>query len=192
MAVFGYGRVSTIEQTSENQRLEIQQAGYQIESDYWFADEGVSGKTAAAERPQFKALLQQIRRGETLVVSKLDRLGRDALDIGMTMRLLADKGVRVIVLQLGQVDFASHIGKAMLTMLSAVAELERGLLIERTQAGLARAKAQGRTLGRKPKTTPEQRDAIRASHTTGAAVSQLAREYGVSRASILSIVKSGL
>lgn len=188
MATFGYGRVSTLEQNSENQRLEIEQAGHRIE--YWFADEGVSGKTPAAQRPQFKAMLQQIRRGETLVVSKLDRLGRDALDIGLTMRQLEEKGVRVIVLQLGQVDFTSHMGKAMLTMLSAVAELERGLLIERTQAGLARAKAQGKTLGRKPKTSPEERKAIRVSHTAGAAVSQLAREYKVSRASILSIVKS--
>lgn len=76
MATFGYGRVSTKEQTTENQRREIQTAGYQVE--YWFADEGVSGKVSALQRPQFAKMLTQIRDGETLVVTKLDRLGRDA------------------------------------------------------------------------------------------------------------------
>jgi hypothetical protein len=76
MATFAYGRVSTKDQTSDNQRLEIERAGFKV--DYWFADEGVSGKTHASLRPQFKALLSQIRDGEILVVSKLDRLGRTA------------------------------------------------------------------------------------------------------------------
>lgn len=188
MAVFGYGRVSTVEQTAENQRQEIEQSGHRV--DYWFADEGVSGKTSAALRPKFNEMLQQIRRGETLIVAKLDRLGRDALDVGMTMRKLAERDIRVIVLQLGQLDLTSPAGKAMLTMLSAVAELERDLLIERTQAGLERAKAQGKKLGRRPKTSESQRAAIRSHHAAGAAVSQLAREFGISRASVLSIVKA--
>jgi hypothetical protein len=80
VATFAYGRVSTKEQSTENQRFEIQQAGYQV--DYWFSDEGVSGKVMAQQRPQFARLLGQIRDGETLVVSKLDRLGRDAHDVG--------------------------------------------------------------------------------------------------------------
>ena len=79
MAIFAYGRVSTKDQTSDNQRLEIERAGFKV--DYWFADEGVSGKTHASLRPQFKALLSQIRDGEILVVAKLDRLGRDAQDV---------------------------------------------------------------------------------------------------------------
>ncbi len=78
----------------------------------------------------------------------------------------------------------------MLTMLSAVAEMERDLLIERTQAGLTRAKAEGKTLGRIPKTTPEQREAIKASYAAGETVSALARLYSVSRATILSITTS--
>ena len=82
MAIFGYGRVSTREQTTENQRQEIERAGYQVA--YWFADEGVSGKVSASQRPKFAKLLGQIRDGETLVVSKLDRLGRDAQDVGAT------------------------------------------------------------------------------------------------------------
>jgi DNA invertase Pin-like site-specific DNA recombinase len=89
VAIFVYGRVSTKEQSTENQRLEIVAAGYAV--DYWFADEGVSGKVMAQQRPQFAKLLTQIRNGKTLVVSKLDRLGRDAHDVGGTIELLASR-----------------------------------------------------------------------------------------------------
>lgn len=187
MATFGYGRVSTKEQTTENQRLEIEQAGHQV--DYWFADEGVSGKMAAGQRPQFAKMLQQIRNGETLVVTKLDRLGRDAIDVGATIRALGERQIKVVVLQLGNLDLTSAAGKLMLTMLSAVAEMERDLLVERTQAGLARAKAEGKTLGRPSKTSEEQRAQIRADYASGVSVSELARRFAVSRASILSVVK---
>jgi putative DNA-invertase from lambdoid prophage Rac len=185
VATFAYARCSTAEQTTENQRLEIEAAGYTI--DYWFADT-VSGKTSASERPQFQTMLSQIRNGETLIVSKLDRIGRDAQDVGATIKLLASRSIHVIVLQLGTLDLTSAAGKMMLTMLSAVAEMERDLLVERTQAGLARAKAEGKTLGRIPKTTPAQREAIKASYALGETVSALARQYAISRASILNIV----
>lgn len=189
MATFAYGRVSTKDQTTENQRLEIQQAGYQV--DYWFADEGVSGKVSASQRPQFAKLLGQIRNGETLVVSKLDRLGRDAQDVGATIKALAARKIEVIVLQLGKLDLTSPAGKMMLTMLAAVAEMERDLLVERTQAGLARAKDEGKTLGRRPKTTPEQRAAMIEGYGKGESVSALARLYSISRASVLAVVKPG-
>jgi DNA invertase Pin-like site-specific DNA recombinase len=99
----------------------------------------------------------------------------------------------VIVLQLGTLDLTSAAGKMMLTMLAAVAEMERDLLVERTQAGLARAKAEGKTLGRTPKTTPEQREAMKVEDANGSGetVSALARKYSISRASVLSIVNAG-
>lgn len=187
MEIFGYGRVSTGQQTTENQRLELDQAGYHIEPDYWYADEGVSGKIAASQRPAFKRMLGQIRKGESLVVSKLDRLGRDAIDVLQTVRLLGERGIKVIVLQLGDTDLASAAGKLLLSMLAAVAEMERDLLVERTQAGLARAKAEGKTLGRPLKTTPEQRIEIRLKLGQGESVSALARVYSVSRANIIGI-----
>lgn len=188
MAVFGYGRVSTGQQTTENQRLELSQADYMIEPEFWYADEGVSGKVAASQRPAFKRLLEQIRKGETLVVSKLDRLGRDAIDVLQTVRQLGKHGVKVIVLQLGKdIDLTSSAGKLLLSMLAAVAEMERDLLVERTQAGLARAKAEGKTLGRPPKTTPAQRVEILHRLGAGDSVSALARLYGVSRANIIGI-----
>jgi len=187
MAIFAYARVSTKEQTTENQRIEIERAGYKV--DYWYADEGVSGKLSALQRPEFAKLLQQIRDGETLVVAKLDRLGRDAQDVLATVKALASRRIEVIVLQLGKLDLASAAGKLMLTMLAAVAEMERDLLVERTQSGLARAKAEGKILGRPSKTTDVQRKQIISDYAAGTSVSELARRFQVSRANILGIVR---
>ena len=187
MAIFGYGRVSTGQQTTENQRLELEQAGYLIQPEFWFADESISGKVSASQRPAFIKLKEQIRSGETLVVSKLDRLGRDAIDVLQTVKELGTKGVKVIVHQLGNTDLTSPAGKLLLMMLSAVAEMERDLLVERTQAGLARAKAEGKTLGRPSKTSNIQRAEIISKLQAGESVSAVAREYGVSRASIIGI-----
>lgn len=186
MAVFGYGRVSTADQTTDNQRLEIERAGYMVE--YWFADT-VSGKAHAAQRKQFGAMLGKLRKGDILVVSKLDRLGRDAPDVLVTIKTLGSLGVEVVVLQLGKLDLTSPAGKLMLAMLAAVAEMERDLIVERTQAGLARAKADGKTLGRPSKTTPEQRQAMVQGYANKQSVSALAKLYGVSRATVLTIVR---
>jgi len=189
MAVFGYGRVSTVEQTADNQRLEIERAGYAVE--YWFTDT-VSGKAHAAQRKQFSDMLTKLRKKDTVVVSKLDRLGRDAPDVLATIKRLAELGVEVIVLQLGKLDLASPAGKLMLAMLAAVAEMERDLIVERTQAGLARAKADGKTLGRPSKTTPEQRKAMIEGYANKQSVSALAKLYGVSRSTVLTVVKPTL
>ena len=187
MAIFGYGRVSTRDLQSENQRLELERAGYQV--DYWFVDQGVSGKVPALQRPQFAKMVAQIRDREMLVVAKLDRLGRDAQDVGATIKMLAARHIEVIVLQLGKLDLASAPGKLMLAMLAAVAELERDLLVERTQAGLVRAKAEGKTLGRPSRTTDAQRATMVTRHKAGASISALARDYSISRASVMRIVK---
>ncbi len=188
MAIFGYGRVSTKEQQSENQRLELERAGYDVS--YWFADEGVSGKVPALQRAQFGVLLDKIRDGETLVVSKLDRLGRDAQDIGATIKMLAARRIEVVVLQLGKLDLTSSAGKLMLTMLAAVAEMERDLLVERTQAGLARAKAEGKSLGRPTLTSDADRRAIAGAHAAGASISALARQHKLSRATVMRFAKA--
>lgn len=185
MATFAYGRVSTEQQHTENQRIEIEQAGHRV--DYWFEDRGMSGKVPAAERPQFAAMLNKIRDGEMLIVSKLDRLGRDALDVQSTVRMLAARGIRVVVLALGGQDLTAPAGKLMLAMLSAVAEMERDLLVERTQAGLARARTEGRRLGRPTKTSPAQQRAICEALGAGVTVSEVARQFAVSRATIIAI-----
>ena len=184
MATFAYGRVSTALQDTENQRLELANAGWAI--DYWFADT-ISGKSASSQRPAFKELLTKIRDGETLLVAKLDRLGRDAIDVLQTVRDLGARNIKVVVHQLGSTDLTSPAGKLLLSMLAAVAEMERDLLIERTQAGLTRAKAEGKKLGRPSKITLEQRSDILRSVAEGASISALARKYAVSRATIAGV-----
>jgi DNA invertase Pin-like site-specific DNA recombinase len=189
MAVFGYGRVSTKGQTTENQLHEIRAAGYEVEAEFWYAEEGVSGKVPASQRPEFIKLLGQIRPGEVLVVTKLDRLGRDAQDVSATIKMLAARRVEVVVLQLGKLDLTSPAGKLMMNMLAAVAEMERDLLVERTQSGLARAKAEGKVLGRPVRTTREQRDIMINRHQAGESISALAKAFDISRASVMRIVK---
>lgn len=122
------------------------------------------------------------------MVAKLDRLGRDAQDVNATIKTMAKRKIEVIVLQLGKLDLTSSAGKLMLNMLAAIAEMERDLLVERTQAGLARAQLEGKILGRPQKTTDKQRAEIRALHKTGASASALSRTYGISRASINRIL----
>jgi putative DNA-invertase from lambdoid prophage Rac len=187
MAVFGYLRVSTVDQTVENQRQEIERAGFAV--DYWYADEGVSGKVAAMKRPQFADMVSKIRQGEKLVVTKLDRLGRDATDIKATLADMSRRGVGVIILQLGTMDLQTAAGKLMLSILGAMSEMERDLIVERTTAGLLRAIAEGKTLGRKPKTTKEDRKVIATAFRDGTTVSELARQFRISRATVYEVLK---
>lgn len=186
MATFGYGRVSTQEQRTDNQRLEIEQAGIQL--DYWYTDT-VSGAAHATQRAEFSRLIEKLRKDDTLIVSKLDRLGRDAVDVLATIRRLGEMQVKVIVLQLGKLDLTSAAGRMLLTMLAAVAEMERDLLVERTKAGLKRAQSEGKTLGRPCKTTQKVRMAIVAAHQAGTTISALARQHSISRATVLGIIQ---
>lgn len=185
--VFAYARVSTVEQLTENQREQIAQAGYSIEGRR-FVEEQVSGSVPALQRPGFVKLLDRMEAGDTLIVTKLDRIGRDSIDVQQTVRLFSERGIRLVVLQLGNLDLTSSAGALMVKVLAAVADFERELIVERTQAGQARARAAGKHMGRPPKTTPEQRETIRRRLSQeGISVSQVAREYGISRASVILI-----
>jgi putative DNA-invertase from lambdoid prophage Rac len=180
---FVYARVSTSDQTTDNQVREVEQAGFAVEPHRVIA-ETVSGSVAAMERTGFAKLVDRLERGDVLIVTKLDRLGRNAMDVRATVERLAADGVRVHCLALGGVDLTSAAGKMTMTVISAVAEFERDLLIERTQSGLARAKASGKTLGRPAKLTDDQQAAIRAKRAAGVSLGALAKEYDVSRAAI--------
>lgn len=184
--VFAYCRVSTTQQTCDNQIQEIRAAGYDI-PEHRVVTEQVSGSCAAFSRPQFKRLIDRLEAGDTLVVSKLDRIGRDSIDVQQTIQLCTSRKIRVVVLQLGNLDLTSSSGALIVKLLSAIASFERDLIIERVQSGLARAKAQNVVLGRKPKTTTEQRQQIIERKAAGETTSALARDFKVSRATILSI-----
>jgi len=180
---FAYCRVSTAEQTTDNQVREIEAAGFAIEPKR-IVTETVSGSTAAMERAGFSRLLDRLESGDVLIVTKLDRLGRNAMDVRATVERLASEGVRVHCLALGGVDLTSPAGKMTMSVISAVAEFERDLLIERTQSGLARAKAEGKALGRPSALSGVQQEAVRAKRAAGMSLGKLAAEYGVSRAAI--------
>ncbi len=184
--VFAYARVSTVEQLTENQREQIARAGYDI-APKRFIEEQISGSVPAAQRPGFQRLLERLDEGDTLVVTKLDRIGRDSIDVQQTVERFQSEGIRLVVLQLGNLDLTSSAGALMVKMLAAVADFERDLIIERTQAGQARARAAGTHMGRPSKTTPDQQRAIREALAAGATVSSMAASYQVSRATIIAI-----
>ena len=183
---FVYARVSTAEQTTQNQIEEIRAAGFEIADRHIFCDV-ISGSTLAAQRPQFSALLNKLDNGDTLVVSKLDRLGRDAIDIQSTIRNLEKLGVSVIVLALGKTDLTSTAGKLIVGVLAQVAEMERDLIVERTQAGLARAKAEGKTLGAPTKFNADDVKKLRAE---GKSIAATAKELGCTTATVKRLQKS--
>lgn len=184
--VFAYCRVSTADQTFENQIHEIQTAGFSVEPRRVIA-ETVSGSTPAMERNGFRKLIDRLDWEDVLIVTKLDRLGRNAMDVRATVERLAEMQVRVHCLALGGVDLTSAAGKMTMAVIAAVAEFERDLLVERTQAGLARAKAQGRKLGRPASLNAEQLEEVRKRRNQGVSLGELAKEFGVSRSAIQRI-----
>ena len=181
---FAYTRVSTTQQTPENQLQEIETAGFKVEP-HRVVEETVSGTLAIARRKGFSRLLDKMERGDVLIVTKLDRLGRDAIDVSTTVARLEKLGIRVHCLALGGVDLTSSAGKLTMGVINAVAQFERDLLIERTQSGLARAKAQGKPLGRPAALTADQQEHVRERIAAGETVSAIARDMGTSRQTIM-------
>ncbi|MDE9463110.1 recombinase family protein [Xenorhabdus bovienii] len=184
--VFAYCRVSTLEQTTENQRWEIKAAGFNIQT-HRVMEENISGSLTAYERPIFNRLLDRMEGGDILVVTKLDRLGRNAMDVRRTVEDLENRGIRVHCLALGGVDLTSSAGKMTMQVIAAVAEFERDLLIERTHAGIARAKEAGKRFGRPPVLNEEQKKAVLERLRTGHSVSAIAREFNTTRQTILRV-----
>jgi DNA invertase Pin-like site-specific DNA recombinase len=134
------------EQTTQNQIIAIRQKGYDI-SDSRVVSETVSGSVEAMKREQFKMLINhQMESGDMLVVLKLDRLGRDNIDVQNTIHLLTQKGIKVVCLDLPVADLSSAEGKLMLQMFAAFAEFERNRIRERTKEGIERAKVRVRNL----------------------------------------------
>ena len=178
--IFAYCRVSTISQTTENQEQEIRAAGFQLEQ-HRIIEETISGSTPANERAGFKKLLERMEKNDILVVTKLDRLGRNAMDVRSTVEYLSSLGIRVHCLALGGVDLTSPAGKMTMSVIASVAEFERDLLVERTQAGLTRAKSEGKRLGR-PKLLDYKR--VASLKSNGYSQSKAAKELGVSLSTI--------
>lgn len=183
---FAYCRVSTSDQTTANQAREIQGAGFAVEPHRTIC-ETISGSVAAMERKGFTALLGKLERNDVLIVTKLDRLGRNAMDVRATVERLDGMGVRVHCLALGGVDLTSAAGKMTMQVLNAVAEFERDLLIERTNAGISRAKAEGKTFGRPSALSADQQKEVRDLISQGTSVAQIAKQFSTSRQTIMRL-----
>ncbi|AEA61792.1 MULTISPECIES: recombinase family protein [Burkholderia] len=183
---FAYARVSTSDQTTANQLREIEAAGFSVDKRR-VVSESISGSVSADQRPGFAKLLDRMEEGDVLIVTKLDRLGRNAMDVRATVEGLAERGIRVHCLALGGVDLTSAAGRMTMQVLNAVAEFERDLLIERTHAGIARAKAEGKAMGRPSALSDQQRAEVLRELDAGASVAALARQFGTSRQTIMRV-----
>jgi len=175
-ARIGYARVSTADQTTDPQIDRLTAAG--CERVYI---ETASG--ALRDRPQLQACLDYLRTGDTLVVVKLDRLARSLAHLIEVVTTLDRRGIGLVSLS-ESIDTTTAAGRLLLHVLGAIAEFERNLILERTMAGLAAARARGRTGGRPRKITPEKLEAARALIASGRTVAQAAQAVGVSRATL--------
>lgn len=183
---FAYTRVSTAGQTTENQIREIEAAGFEIPP-YRRATETISGGVPAMERPGFARLVEKMEPGDTLVVTKFDRLGRNAMDVQATIKMLAEIPVKVHCLAIQGVDLASSGGAFTMHVLNAVAQLERDLIIERTASGMARARAQGKRFGRPPTIPNERHPDVLSALRDGQTVTAVAKRFGTTRQTIIRV-----
>lgn len=180
MAKIGYSRVSTNDQHPEAQADRLIADG--CDPEHLFVDKGVSGRKAS--RPEWDRCLAYLRSGDTLVVVRLDRMGRSVRNLIDVMNSLNDRGINVRVLD-QQIDTSTVAGKFFFHLLAALAEMEAGLIRERTLDGLAAARARGRKGGRKPKLTPAQGDTARALYAAKTmTVAEIAALFNVRRESL--------
>jgi DNA invertase Pin-like site-specific DNA recombinase len=176
----GYGRTSTLDQRAgmEAQLRDIRSAGCEK-----IFHEQVS---SVEKRPQLEACLDFIREGDTLVVTKLDRLARSTQHLLVIADRVKSKGAALHVLNLGA-DTGTATGRLMFTVIGAIACFERELMLERQREGIARAKAEGKYKGRKP--TARARSAeIKALKAAGVRSVEIARRLGIGRASVYRVL----
>jgi DNA invertase Pin-like site-specific DNA recombinase len=178
----GYARTSTVRQIAgfEAQQRDLDGVGCEK-----LFSEQVS---SIAEREQLNACLEFIREGDTLVVTKLDRLARSMRDLMDIVGLIKDKRAHLRILDM-QLDTSSATGTLMLNLLGSVAEFERDMMLERQIEGIAKAKAEGKFKGRAP-TALRQTDKVVELAAQGATPAQIVKQMGISRASVYRIMKT--
>lgn len=183
-ATIAYVRVSTDDQSTSAQRHKIE---IRHKIDEWFCDEATSGAIKARQREGFGKLLSYVRKGDTVVVTAVDRLGRNTIDVLETVEALKSKGVSVVSLREG-FDLSTATGMAILGIMSTLAELERSNIKERQMAGIERAKAEGKALGRVK--TIDDASVAAWRQDNNASIKQTAEHFGISTASVKRAVAS--
>lgn len=181
----GYVRVSTGKQDESLQHDALDSAKVLKRNRY--VDHGVSGSKTS--RPGLDALLADVQPGDTIVVYRLDRLGRSTLHIAQLLADLTERGIHIESIADG-LNSSTPMGRAMLQMASIFAEMERNIIAERTVAGLAAAKAQGRKGGRPKVTDSKQARQAQALRDSGESVPEIAKALGVSIATVYRITKT--
>ncbi|WP_407578856.1 recombinase family protein [Citrobacter koseri] len=174
--LIGYVRVSTNEQNTDLQRNALVSSG----CEQIFEDK-ISGTKAT--RPGLRKALKTMSEGDTLVVWKLDRLGRSMRNLVLLIEELKGRGIHFKSLT-DSIDTSSAMGRFFFHVMGALAEMERELIVERTRAGLAAARAQGRIGGRRPKLSSEQWEQIGRLLKNGHPRAELARIYDISEQTI--------
>lgn len=174
---YGYARVSTDDQNPALQLAALKKAG----CEQVFKDEGISGATT--KRPALARCLKALQAGDTLIVWKMDRLGRSLRDLIAMLDELKGRGVRFQSLT-EAIDTETPTGRAMWQMIGVLAELERSLITERTRAGVKAAQSRGVKFGRKPKLTGQQIAHARKLIDAGEAVPEVAKLLSVDRATV--------
>lgn len=182
----GYARISTVEQTLDLQLDALRAAGCDVQD--IFTDIISGSKTA---RPGLDRALQYLRPGDTLVVWRLDRLGRSLPHLIDTMTTLRDRGIGFHSLN-EQIDTTTPAGKLIFHVFGALAEFERDLLRERTMAGLVAARARGKKGGRRPKLTPQQVALAQKMHADPSIeVETILKTLKVSKATLYRYIHAG-
>ena len=178
----GYCRTSTLDQVAgfDAQVKELTQLGCKK-----IFKEQVS---SIAKRDQLDLALDFVREGDTFCVTKLDRLARSTQHLIEITSYLEEKGVALHIVNLG-IDTSTPTGKLMLTMIGAIAQFEREMMLERQKEGVQRAKAQGKYKGRKPTARAKSDDVIKLK-SDGVGPTQIAKDLGISRASVYRILNS--
>ena len=174
----GYARTSTLDQTAglEAQERDLHKAG----CDKVFTEQVSSVDVTA--RQKLAQALDYIRDGDTIVVTKLDRLARSVAHLHEILTVISKKGAALKILDMG-IDTSTPTGKLMLNIMGGVAEFERSIMLERQREGIAKAKAQGKYKGRKP-TAMAHADKVKQLHSEGMKPVQIAETVGISRASV--------
>ncbi|MDO4138070.1 recombinase family protein [Clavibacter michiganensis] len=183
MRLLGYTRVSTMSQDAQLQLDALVKDGVQKRD--VFADV-TSGSRAAIERPGMKKLLEYAEDGDTIVVWRIDRLGRSMLDVLSTVKLLRERGVQIRSISDG-IDPATTSGRLMLGMLASLAEYERELIVERVNAGIAVARDNGTRFGRPmsdPAVIADKLQIATDARARGRTAEDAARLVGWSRATL--------
>ena len=178
MSTIAYLRVSTDDQSTEAQRHAIEQI-HNIE--HWYVDEATSGTTKALHREGFGELFKFVRKGDTVVIFAIDRLGRDTIDVLETVKALKGKEVAIISVREG-FDLSNDYGTVILSVLASLAELERSNIKARQLAGIARARATGRKLGAPKKIDDCAVSAWRKANS--ATIQETATQFGISIATV--------